>query len=181
METAAEAETIVAFVGLPLAYEQEANDRDTLALPGDQVELLNRLADVRDRTGARLVVVLSHGSAVTMDPWHDRVDAILDTWLGGQALGGALADVLFGRVNPSGKIAESFPLALADTPGQPTGAVNAGSSSTARASSSVIAGTTRSGRACATPSATVCPTRGSPIRISRLRSRTPWRPVYASP
>ncbi|WP_127476112.1 glycoside hydrolase family 3 C-terminal domain-containing protein [Microbacterium sulfonylureivorans] len=113
------AETIVVFAGLPLAFEQEANDRDTLALPADQVALLARLTEVREQTGARLVVVLSNGSPVTMDPWHDRVDAVLEAWLGGQAVGGAVADALFGRVNPSGKIAETFPLAVEDTPGQP--------------------------------------------------------------
>ncbi|WP_246160035.1 beta-glucosidase family protein [Microbacterium rhizomatis] len=113
------AATIVVFAGLPLAFEQEANDRDTLALPRDQVELISRLADLKNRTGARLVVVLSNGAAVTMDPWHDRVDAVLEAWLGGQAVGSAIADALFGRVNPSGKIAETFPLAVEDTPGQP--------------------------------------------------------------
>ncbi|UOQ89117.1 glycoside hydrolase family 3 C-terminal domain-containing protein [Agromyces endophyticus] len=113
------AETIVVFAGLPLAFEQEANDRDTLALPQDQVALIGRLADLRERTGASLVVVLSNGTAVTMDPWHDRVDAVVESWLTGQALGGAVADVLFGRVNPAGKISETFPLALEDTPGQP--------------------------------------------------------------
>jgi len=113
------AATIVVFAGLPLAFEQEANDRETLDLPGDQVALLNRLADLRERTGARLIVVLSNGSPVTMDPWHDRVDAVLEAWLGGQAVGGAVADALFGRVNPGGKVAETFPLTVADTPGQP--------------------------------------------------------------
>ncbi|MBW9110416.1 glycoside hydrolase family 3 C-terminal domain-containing protein [Microbacterium trichothecenolyticum] len=116
---AEDAETIVVFAGLPLAFEQEANDRATLALPGDHVALISRLADLRERTGATLVVVLSNGTAVTMDPWHDRVDAIVESWLTGQALGGAVADVLFGRVNPSGKISETFPTAVEDTPGQP--------------------------------------------------------------
>jgi beta-glucosidase len=55
-----------------------------------------------------------------MDPWHDRVDAIVEAWLGGQAVGAAVADALFGRVNPSGRIAETFPLAIEDTPGFPT-------------------------------------------------------------
>ncbi|MGN6218869.1 MAG: glycoside hydrolase family 3 C-terminal domain-containing protein [Microbacterium sp.] len=113
------AETIVVFAGLPLAFEQEANDRATLALPGDHVALISRLADLRERTGANLIVVLSNGAAVTMDPWHDRVDAVVESWLTGQALGGAVADVLFGRVNPSGKISETFPMVLEDTPGQP--------------------------------------------------------------
>lgn len=118
-DLAAKAETIVVFAGLPLSYEQEANDRDSLDLPADQVALLSRLADVRDRTGASLVVVLSNGSPVAMDPWHDRVDAIVEAWLGGQGTGHAVADVLFGRTNPSGRTAETFPLAVEDTPGFP--------------------------------------------------------------
>ena len=116
---AVDADVIVAFAGLPLVFEQEADDRESLALPADQIALLGRLAEVRERTGALLVVVLSNGSPVTMDPWHDRVDAILESWLPGQAGGLAIADALFGRINPSGKLAESFPLRLTDTPGQP--------------------------------------------------------------
>ncbi|MFI5889607.1 beta-glucosidase [Actinoplanes sp. NPDC051513] len=117
---AGSADVIVVFAGLPLAFEQEADDRTTLALPADQIALLGRLADLRERTGARLVVVLSNGAAVTMDPWHDRVDAIVEAWLPGQAGAGAVVDVLLGRVNPAGKVAETFPLALEDTPGYVT-------------------------------------------------------------
>ncbi|GAB2711282.1 glycoside hydrolase family 3 C-terminal domain-containing protein [Arthrobacter bambusae] len=119
VRAAEHADTIIVFAGLPLAFEQEANDRDTLALPSEQSALISRLADLRDRTGAALVVVLANGSAVTMDPWHDRVDGIVEAWLSGQAAGAAVADVLFGRVNPAGKTAETFPLRLEDTPGQP--------------------------------------------------------------
>lgn len=114
------ADVILAFVGLPLAFEQEADDRTTLALPADQVALLGRLADLRERTGATLVVVLSNGAAVTMDPWHDRVDAVVESWLPGQAGAAAVVDVLLGRVNPSGKVAETFPLAVEDSPGYVT-------------------------------------------------------------
>ena len=113
------AKSIVVFAGLPLSYEQEANDRDSLALPADQLALLARLADVRERTGASITVVLSNGSPVSMDPWHDRVDAIVEAWLSGQGTGHAVADALFGRTNPSGKLAETFPLAVEDTPGFP--------------------------------------------------------------
>lgn len=116
---AEQAESIVVFAGLPLSYEQEANDRDNLDLPADQVALILRLADVRERTGASLTVVLSNGSPVSMDPWHDRVDAIVEAWLSGQGTGHAIADVLFGRTTPSGKVAETFPLAVEDTPGFP--------------------------------------------------------------
>jgi beta-glucosidase len=113
---AASPDVIVVFAGLPLAFEQEADDRTTLALPADQIELIGRLADLP----AKLVVVLSNGAAVTMDPWHDRADAIVEAWLPGQAGAGAVVDVLLGRVNPSGKVAETFPLALEDTPGYVT-------------------------------------------------------------
>ncbi|MFI6070526.1 beta-glucosidase [Actinoplanes sp. NPDC051343] len=113
---AAAADVIVVFAGLPLAFEQEADDRTTLALPADQIALIGRLADLP----AKVVVVLSNGAAVTMDPWHDRVDAIVEAWLPGQAGAGAVVDVLLGRVNPSGKVAETFPLALEDTPGYVT-------------------------------------------------------------
>lgn len=118
-EVASDAETIVVFVGLPLSFEQEANDRDSLDLPRDQVALLARLNEVRAHTGARLVVILSTGSPVILEGWHDQVDAVLQTWLGGQGMGHAIADTLFGRTNPSGKLSETFPIALADTPGQP--------------------------------------------------------------
>jgi beta-glucosidase len=117
---ASNADVIVVFAGLPLPFEQEADDRTTLALPTDQVALIGRLADLRERTGAALVVVLSNGAAVTMDPWHDRVDAIVEAWLPGQAGAGAVVDVLLGRVNPSGKLAETFPLAVQDAPGYVT-------------------------------------------------------------
>lgn len=109
---ARESDIVLAYVGLPLSYEEEAGDRKSLALPPEQVSLLMRLAEL----GKPIVAVLFNGSAVTMDPWHDRVDAIVEGWLTGQAGAGAMADVLFGRVNPSGKLAESFPLAIEDTP-----------------------------------------------------------------
>jgi beta-glucosidase len=113
---AAGADVILAFVGLPLAFEQEADDRTSLELPTDQLALLTRLADLCETTGAALVVVLSNGSAVTMTGWHDRVDAIVEAWLPGQAGGAAVVDVLLGRVNPSGRLSETFPLAVQDTP-----------------------------------------------------------------
>ncbi|GGD68460.1 beta-glucosidase family protein [Microbacterium murale] len=119
LTTAQEAETIVIFAGLPLAFEQEANDRDTLALPEEQNVLISALADLRDQTGAALVVVLANGSPVTMEPWHDRVDSIVECGLGGQGVGAAIAEALFGRANPSGRIAETYPLAIEDSPGFP--------------------------------------------------------------
>lgn len=113
---AAAAEVAIVFVGLPIASEVEAADRSSLELPADQVELLTALA----ATGTPLVVVLAAGSAVTMDGWHDGTDAILLSWLGGQAVGTAVADVLFGLAEPSGRLGESYPLRLTDTPGYDT-------------------------------------------------------------
>ncbi|MEA4943040.1 MAG: glycoside hydrolase family 3 C-terminal domain-containing protein [Propionicimonas sp.] len=111
---AAQAEVVIVFAGLPLLDEREAFDRDHLDLPAAQTDLLVELAQL-DRP---LVVVLQAGSAAVLDPgWHDRASAILLTHLGGQAVGSATADLLFGRVNPSGKLAETWPLRLADTPG----------------------------------------------------------------
>ncbi|HLH45769.1 MAG TPA: GNAT family N-acetyltransferase, partial [Acidimicrobiales bacterium] len=92
--------------------ESEGFDRTTLALPATQVELISAVAAVAPRT----VVVLAHGGIVTLEGWHDDVDAVLDAFLLGQAAGGAVADLLFGVTAPSGHLAETIPLALEDNP-----------------------------------------------------------------
>ncbi|GAA2438048.1 glycoside hydrolase family 3 C-terminal domain-containing protein [Actinomadura vinacea] len=104
------AEVAVIFVGL--RGETEGVDREHIDLPADQVVLLRAVAAVASRT----VVVLSTGGVVSLEGWHDDVDAIVAGWLLGQASGGALADVLSGVVNPSGRLAETIPLRLEDTP-----------------------------------------------------------------
>ncbi|GAA3383477.1 glycoside hydrolase family 3 C-terminal domain-containing protein [Cryptosporangium minutisporangium] len=109
---ASAAEVAVVFAGLGDREESEGFDRKTLDLPAEQVALIRAVAAAAPRT----VVVLSHGGVVSLEGWHDRVDAILDGGLLGQAGGGALADVLFGVVNPSGHLAETIPLRLQDTP-----------------------------------------------------------------
>jgi beta-glucosidase len=76
------------------------------------VALIKAVAAVQPKT----VVVLNSGSAVAMSEWIDDVGAVLEAWMMGQAGGGAIADILFGRVNPSGKLAETFPLRVEDTP-----------------------------------------------------------------
>ena len=106
------ADVAVVFAGLGDRDESEGFDRDTLALPGDQIAVIRAVAAVAERT----VVVLSNGGIVSLEGWHDDVDAILEGWLLGQAGGSALADVLFGVVNPSGHLAESIPLRLEDNP-----------------------------------------------------------------
>ncbi|MEV8513829.1 glycoside hydrolase family 3 C-terminal domain-containing protein [Dactylosporangium sp. NPDC051484] len=111
-ELAGRAGTVLVFLGLPEHAESEGLDRTDLDLPADQLALLDALTEV----SSRLVVVLSNGSAVTVAPWQDGAAAILEGWLLGQAGGTALAQLLFGVANPSGKLAESLPVRLRDTP-----------------------------------------------------------------
>ncbi|WP_312855084.1 family 78 glycoside hydrolase catalytic domain [Agromyces agglutinans] len=111
-DVAAAAEVAVVFVGLSEAEQSEGFDREHLDLPTEHVALIEAVAAV----AARTVVVLSNGGVVSLEPWHDSVDAIVEGWALGQAVGGALADVLTGAVNPSGRLAETIPLALSDTP-----------------------------------------------------------------
>jgi beta-glucosidase len=105
------ADDVLVFLGLPGEDESEGFDREHLELPSAQTALLNAVI----ATGARVTVVLSNGGVVRVSGWADRVAAIVEGWLLGQAGGGAVADVLFGVVNPSGRLAESIPLRLEDT------------------------------------------------------------------
>ncbi len=105
------ADHAVVFVGLPDSYESEGFDRKDLHLPVGHNQLVEAVAAVAPRT----TVVLMNGSPVIL-PWLDEVDAVLEAYLGGQAGGGAIADLLTGRVNPSGKLAETFPARAEDTP-----------------------------------------------------------------
>ena len=108
---ASAADVAVVFLGLPARLESEGYDRDDIDLPAAQRELLDAVLAVNANT----VVVLSNGGVVAL-PFADRVPAILEGWLLGQAGGGATADVLFGAVNPSAKLTETIPLRLEDTP-----------------------------------------------------------------
>lgn len=101
----------IIFAGLPDSYESEGFDRKTLDLPNGHNVLIGKVAGVSNK----VVVVLQNGSPVSM-PWIDNVEAVLEAYLGGQAGGSAIADVLFGVVNPSGKLTETFPKKLSDTP-----------------------------------------------------------------
>ncbi|GAA1528143.1 glycoside hydrolase family 3 C-terminal domain-containing protein [Dactylosporangium maewongense] len=92
--------------------ETEGADRESIDLPAAHVELIERVAAANPRT----VVVLSSGAVLRTGPWDAAVPAIVEGWLLGQAGGGAIADVLFGRVNPSGRLTETIPLHLADHP-----------------------------------------------------------------
>ncbi|MBQ6090084.1 MAG: glycoside hydrolase family 3 C-terminal domain-containing protein [Lachnospiraceae bacterium] len=108
---ARKASVAVIFAGLPDEYESEGFDRDGLNLPEAQNELIARICKVQPNT----VVCLQNGSPVTM-PWINDVNAVLECYLAGEAGGEACAKILFGKVNPSGKLAETFPLRLSDTP-----------------------------------------------------------------
>lgn len=110
-KVAAEADIALVFAGLPLHYESEGIDRTHIDMPAAHNKLMAEVAKVQKNT----VAVLTNGSAVAM-PWINDVPAVLETWLGGQAGAGAVADVIFGTVNPSGKLAETFPVKLEDTP-----------------------------------------------------------------
>ncbi|SME48949.1 Thermostable beta-glucosidase B [Bacillus mobilis] len=108
---AGSADTAVLFVGLPDRYESEGFDRKHLQMPKNHVQLIEAIAEVQNN----IVIVLSNGAPIEM-PWIGKVKGILEGYLGGQALGGAIADILFGDANPSGKLAETFPKVLSDNP-----------------------------------------------------------------
>ena len=108
---AKDADVVLLFLGLGEAHESEGYDRKDLDLPAEQLALLDEVLAVNPN----VVVVLSNGSSVLV-PFAGRVRAVVEGWLLGQAGGPALADVLFGLVNPSGKLTETIPNRLADVP-----------------------------------------------------------------
>ncbi|MEH7493839.1 glycoside hydrolase family 3 C-terminal domain-containing protein, partial [Neobacillus niacini] len=110
-KVAAAVGTAVLFVGLPDRYESEGYDREHLRMPENHVHLIEAISEVNQN----IVVVLSNGAPIEM-PWMNKVKGLLECYLGGQALGGAIADILFGEANPCGKLAETFPKKLSDNP-----------------------------------------------------------------
>ena len=112
VEAARDADVALLFLGLPEAAESEGFDRGTLDMPAKQLELLAKVAAVNPN----VAVVLSNGSVVSVAPWAGHAKGILESWLLGQAGGPALADVIFGEVSPSGKLAQSIPLDIKDDP-----------------------------------------------------------------
>lgn len=108
---ASAAEVAVLFLGVPAEEESEGFDRTHIDLPSAQLDLVDAVLAVNPN----VVVVLSNGGVVAL-PFADRVPAILEGWLLGQAGGSATADVLYGAVNPSGKLTETIPLRLEDNP-----------------------------------------------------------------
>lgn len=111
VEIAREKDAVILMAGLPEHYESEGYDRENLKLPLSQLKLIEEVSKVNKN----IVIVLVNGGAVEM-PFEFCVSSILEMYLGGESAGGALADILFGKVSPSGRLAESFPVCLEHNP-----------------------------------------------------------------
>lgn len=102
---------VLIFAGLPDNMESEGIDRSAMDMPKAQIALIDAVCEVNKN----VAVILQCGAPITM-PWADKVQSIVLSYLGGQAGGKGIVDVLLGKVNPSGKLAESFPIQLSDNP-----------------------------------------------------------------
>jgi beta-glucosidase len=111
VKLAKKADVVVLVAGLNAEWESEGFDRIDMKLPGAQNDLIERVAKANKNT----IVVLNAGSPVEM-PWINKVPAVLQLWYNSQEQGNALADILFGDVNPSGKLPTTFPVRLEDNP-----------------------------------------------------------------
>ncbi len=120
VRTVLRSEKVVIFAGLPPIFESEGFDREHMQIPANQLRLIEEISALHDR----VVVVLNNGAPIDLS-WTVRVKGVVEVYLGGEASGGAIADILFGKVNPGGKLAETFPLTLEDNasdyyfPGEP--------------------------------------------------------------
>ena len=116
VKSPAEADAAIIFAGLSQGLlkgvDTEGEDKEDLDLPTDQVAIIKGAA----RTNPRTIVVLINGSPVTMEGWLEKVPAVVEAWYAGQEAGHAIAAVLFGDVNPSGKLPLTFPRKLSDSP-----------------------------------------------------------------
>ena len=111
LAVASQADLVILFAGNTSEWESEGFDRPDMELPQNQNELIEQVLKVNPNT----VVVLNTGAPVRM-PWVEQVPAMIQAWFGGQEMGNAIADVLFGLVNPSGKLPTTFPVRLQDNP-----------------------------------------------------------------
>ena len=111
VEAAKKCDVAVIFAGLPEAFETEGADREHMQLPDNQNELIAAVTKVNPNTA----VVLHGGSPVEL-PWLNQVPALLCMYLGGEQVGAAAVDLLYGKVNPSGHLAETWPIRLQDNP-----------------------------------------------------------------
>jgi beta-glucosidase len=112
VEAASKADVALVFVGTSEEHESEGFDRESMDLPGNQIELIEAVAEVNKNT----IVVLNNGSPISMTGWIDRVAAVVEAWFPGQEGGNAMADIIFGHVNPSGKLPLTFPKRIEDNP-----------------------------------------------------------------
>ncbi len=111
VKAARNADKVIICAGLPDSYESEGYDRKHLDLPKVQNDIIDAIAQINDH----VIVVLENGSPVTM-PWKEKVEGILETYLCGEGAGVATARALYGKINPSGRLPETFPLRLEDNP-----------------------------------------------------------------
>ena len=111
LETASHADDVILIVGTNSDWETEGNDRADFNLPANQNKLIEAILEANQNT----VVVINTGSPIHM-PWEKKAKAIIQTWFAGQEFGNALVDILSGEVNPSGKLATTFPVKIEDTP-----------------------------------------------------------------
>lgn len=111
VDCAARNDKIVIFAGLPDTFESEGFDRKHLMIPNCQLELINKIYEVNKN----ITIVFNNGAPIEM-PFLPKVRAILEMYLGGQSVGEAECALLFGKVNPSGKLAETFPINLEQNP-----------------------------------------------------------------
>lgn len=109
-----EADVVIVFAGLnhKRGVDSEGVDKESFIFPVDQVNLINETVKQNPKT----VVVLTNGSPVAMQEWLDNIPSVIEAWYGGMEAGNAIIDVLFGDVNPSGKLPLTFPNALKDSP-----------------------------------------------------------------
>ena len=111
VNAARDVDKVIVFAGLPDLYECEGYDREHLDLPKVQNDLIDAVCKVN----SHVIVVLENGSPVTM-PWVDEVEGIMETYLCGEGVGVATVRALYGKINPSGRLPETFPLRLEDNP-----------------------------------------------------------------
>ena len=111
VKAAREADIAVVFAGLPDLIESEGFDRPDMKMPGNQTELIERVCAVQKN----VIVVLHNGAPIEM-PWIGKVSGVLEAYLSGEACGGAVVDILFGKINPSAKLPETFPFKYEDNP-----------------------------------------------------------------
>lgn len=109
---ASRSDVVILFVGTPESYDREGSDRSDINLPDNQVKLIKEIGRIQ----RNLIVVLSNGSPVIISPWYKYANSIVEAWLTGQGSGGAIADILFGIANPSGKLSSTFPINLPNNP-----------------------------------------------------------------